>query len=110
MSKEGAKSEDSRLLLKVKGSHPPRWASPGTDACEGPDGKELYFNVKKTTQFQKVMSAYCKKVAPGCMSADGSYVCASRLAPIWRVCGSCLTASEFGPHFFMLLALPVVFI
>lgn len=26
------------------------------------DGNEVYFKVKKTTQFSKVMSAYCKKV------------------------------------------------
>jgi len=26
------------------------------------DGNEVYFKVKKTTQFMKVMSAYCKKV------------------------------------------------
>lgn len=26
------------------------------------DGNEVYFKVKKTTQFSKVMAAYCKKV------------------------------------------------
>lgn len=26
------------------------------------DGNEVYFKVKRTTQFSKVMSAYCKKV------------------------------------------------
>jgi len=26
------------------------------------DGNEVYFKVKKTTQFAKVMNAYCKKV------------------------------------------------
>jgi hypothetical protein len=41
---EGAGSE--HLNLKVKSQ----------------DGNEVYFKVKKTTQFSKVMSAYCKKV------------------------------------------------
>merc|ERR1712166_460076 len=29
---------------------------------KSPDGNEVYFKVKKSTQFSKVMSAYCKKV------------------------------------------------
>eukprot|EP00457_Paulinella_chromatophora_P025642 gb/GEZN01030318.1/.p1 GENE.gb/GEZN01030318.1/~~gb/GEZN01030318.1/.p1 ORF type:complete len:101 (-),score=16.72 gb/GEZN01030318.1/:119-421(-) len=42
----GDKKQDEHLSLKVKSQ----------------DGNEVYFKVKKTTQFHKVMNAYCKKV------------------------------------------------
>jgi small ubiquitin-related modifier len=41
-----AKPAGEHLSLKVK----------------SPEGNEVYFKVKKTTTFAKVMSAYCKKV------------------------------------------------
>ena len=43
---EGGAPSSEHLNLKVKSQ----------------DGNEVYFKVKKTTQFSKVMSAYCKKV------------------------------------------------
>eukprot|EP00823_Brevimastigomonas_motovehiculus_P005231 TRINITY_DN373_c0_g3_i1.p1 TRINITY_DN373_c0_g3~~TRINITY_DN373_c0_g3_i1.p1 ORF type:complete len:126 (-),score=50.65 TRINITY_DN373_c0_g3_i1:402-779(-) len=45
-SEEKSKEKDDHLNLKVKSS----------------DGNEIFFKVKKSTQFRKVMSAYCKKV------------------------------------------------
>lgn len=43
---EAAAGPSEHLNLKVKAQ----------------DGNEVYFKVKKTTQFSKVMSAYCKRV------------------------------------------------
>jgi small ubiquitin-related modifier len=41
-----SKPSGEQLSLKVKGQ----------------DGNEVYFKVKRTTQFSKIMNAYCKKI------------------------------------------------
>lgn len=47
--------EGERKVVEEKGDHL-------NLKVKSQDGNEVYFKVKKTTQFSKVMAAYCKKV------------------------------------------------